>query len=54
MFETVYCGFCNIREVLIFATFARRANLRVQQPREYYFYNSATEEKEKNRKFAKN
>ena len=40
-----YCISGNIREVLIFANFARKANSRIQESRENYYYNSATEEK---------
>ena len=35
----------NIREVLIFANFARRTNSRIQESRENYYYNSATKGK---------
>ena len=39
-----YCRSVNIPEVLIFANFARRTNSRIQESRENYYYNSATEE----------
>ena len=42
----IYCRSGNIREVSIFANFARRTNSRIQESRENYFYNSATKEKE--------
>ena len=41
----VYCRSGNIREVLIFAYFARRVNLRIQKSRENYYHNCATKEK---------
>ena len=41
---SVYCRSGNIREVLIFANFAR-TNSRIQESRENYYYHSATEEK---------
>ena len=58
------CRSGNIREVLIFANFARRTNSRIQDSRENYYYNNASKEKRKlansklrekcqNRKFAK-
>ena len=40
-----YCRSGNIREVLIFANFARRTNSRIQESREEYYYNSPTKEK---------
>ena len=60
----VRSGSGNIREVLIFANFVRRTNSRIQESCENYYYDSATEEKEKfanstlrekseNKKFAK-
>ena len=33
------------REVLIFANFAKRKNVRIQKSREKYYYDSATKEK---------
>ena len=36
-----YCGYCNIREVLIFANYAR-TNSRIQEFQKNYYYNSAT------------
>ena len=40
-----YCRSGNIREVLVFANFARMTNSRIQESRENYFcYNSATKE----------
>ena len=64
VYKTAYYRFGNIREFLIFANFARRTNSRIQESREYYYYNSITKEKEKsansklrekspNQKFAK-
>ena len=41
----IYCKSDNIREVLIFANFAKRISSRIQEPRENYYYNSVTEEK---------
>ena len=46
MVYTNICQRCrsgNIREVLIFANFARRTISRIQEYRENYYYNSATE-----------
>ena len=43
LYNFIYCRSGNIREVLIFANFARRTNSRIQEPRENYHYNSATE-----------
>ena len=40
-----YCRSGNIREVLIFANFARRTHLRIQELRENYYFNSSTKEK---------
>ena len=40
-----YCRSGNIREVLIFANFTSRTNSRIQESRENYYFNSATEEK---------
>ena len=40
-----YCRSGNIREVLIFANFARITYSRIQEPRKNYFYNSAIKEK---------
>ena len=40
------CRSGNTREVLIFAYFARRTNLRIKESREYYF-KSATKDKRK-------
>ena len=42
---TNYCRSGNIREVLIFANFAKRTNSRIQESRENY--NITTKEKEK-------
>ena len=44
-----YCRCGDIREVLIFASFARRTNSRIQVSRDNYYYISATKE---NWKFA--
>ena len=40
-----YCRSGNIREVLIFANFARRTDSRMQNSRENYYYDNATKEK---------
>ena len=40
-----YCGSGSIRGVLIFANFGSRTNSQIQESRENYYYNSATEEK---------
>ena len=40
-----YCTSGNIREVSIFANFARGTNSRIPLSRENYYYNSATKEK---------
>ena len=45
--SVTYCRSGNIREVLIFANFARRTYSRNQESRKNYYYNSATEENEK-------
>ena len=37
-----YCRSGNIREVLIFSTFARRSNLRIEEFRENYYHKSDT------------
>ena len=42
----IYCRSGNIREVLIFANFARRINSRIQDSRENYYYNSACKKNE--------
>ena len=43
---SIYCRSGNIREVLIFANFARKTSSRIQESREnYYYYNSGTKEK---------
>ena len=44
-----YCISGNIREILIFANFARRSNSRIQESRENYHYNSATGQNENSR-----
>ena len=41
-FHLRYCGSGNFREVLIFANFARKTNLRILKSRENYYYNIAT------------
>ena len=42
----IYCRSGTIREVSIFANFARRTNSLVQESRvNYYYYNSGTKEK---------
>ena len=62
--ESEYCRSGDIRDVLIFANFARRTNSRIPESRENYYYNSTYKEKEKfvnsklreksqNKKFAK-
>ena len=43
-----YCRSGNIREVLIFANFARRTNSRIQESLEKYYYNIALLKKNKN------
>ena len=43
--EEVYCRSGNIREVLIFANFARVKNSRIQESRENNYHNSANKEK---------
>ena len=40
--QSNYCRSGNIREVLIFANFARRTISRIQKSCENYYYNSAT------------
>ena len=40
-----YCRSGNVREVLIFANFARTTNPQIEESRENYFYNSATKKK---------
>ena len=40
-----YCKSGNIRDVLIFANFARRRNSEIEESRENYYYNIATEDK---------
>ena len=40
-----YCRSGNIREVLIFANFARMGNSQIQESGYNYHYNSATKEK---------
>ena len=40
-----YCRSGNICEVLKFVNFAKSTNSRIQESRENYYYNSATEEK---------
>ena len=42
-----YCRFGDIREVLLFTSFARRTNSRILESRESYYYYSATKEKGK-------
>ena len=51
--KTKYCRSGNICEVLIFANFARMTNLRIQEFRENYYYDSTTKEKEKFAKIPK-
>ena len=42
-----YCRFGDIREVLLFTSFARGTNSRILESRESYYYYSATKEKGK-------
>ena len=43
--QMIYSSSGKIREVLIFANFARRTNSRIQESRESYYYNSASKKK---------
>ena len=46
--HVVYCRSGDVREVLIFANFARSKNLGIQESRKNHYYNSATKEKKEN------
>ena len=56
-----YCRSGNICEVFIFANFARKTNSRIQESREYLYYNSTVKkninlklrEKAQNQNFAR-